>query len=51
MSFAVSQTVHMLWIPLYLKGVDQNLLYLEPDYWFVTILVTWVFVQLLILQI
>lgn len=51
MQFAISQSVHMLWIPIYIKGVDKNLLYLEPDYTFVTILVSWVFIQLIVLQI
>jgi len=49
MSYAISQTIHMLWIPIYIKGVDNNLLFLKPDYMFVTILSLWVFFQLLIL--
>ena len=49
MPYAISQTIHMLWIPYYIKGVDNNLLYLEPDYVFVTILTVWVFIQLLTL--
>lgn len=44
MSYAISQTIHMLWIPIYIKGVDNNLLFLEPDYFFVSILSVWVFV-------
>jgi hypothetical protein len=43
MPYAICQTIHMLWIPLYLKGVDDNMLFLEPDYLFVTILASWVF--------
>lgn len=49
--YAISTTIHVNWIPIYLYGYSGNVLFFEPHYLFVFTLIIWNAFQLSILKI
>lgn len=48
---ATAFTAHALFVPLYLQGVDGNILFMEPNYICFLITISWVILQLIVLKI
>lgn len=49
--FVIASSLHSLYIPMYFKYVEGNILFLEPSSQFVFFIVLWVFLQILVLKI
>lgn len=49
-NFVVAQTFYVLFLPLYFKAQSQNILFLEPQRYYVLIISAWVGLQLAILK-
>ena len=49
--YAICQSIHSVFIPIYNKGFQSNFLALKPHYQFVLFLILWIGIQLIFLKI
>lgn len=50
-AFAMCQSVHSVFIPVYIKGTQGNFMALKPHYSFVLLVLCWIGIQLIFLKI